>query len=529
MRFARYLCLCVAIVTWAEVYASIVWATDSKQPQKIYRRIALDDPLNMDLAQLEGVFDVHLMFQLGEGLLAYKAGIIVPAIATDWTVSKDLTEYTFSIDPQAMFSDGTYIQAADVLNLFKYHLSNDSLINSELMNIKGAKEFKEKRDSSISGIVVISPWKIKIQLIKPSLIFLKLLASEQCFILPHSSLLVLKSSKIAPFVSSGPYVLLSYVRNEQIVLVKNKHYRKNMDVYYDAISYDIISDVEGAINKYLYEDYYNDIIPIYVPSVPKELADKYRKIDVISPKITYLQFNVTRAAVKNDSLRKLLAVNLDVSGYLHELSLPDYYKTNFYIPRGMLGYKERVYSDTYFVNESEKELLSKSGCGKPHVCTIELKYEKRHTKSLERLFHPLQKYKGIIEVKLSQEPRVPWYHNFITQNYDAIYLSNSSATYLDTYAFMINLNSDKYWPGIIRKNISQLLNNSQKTSDRSLLSEIYSKIDEDMCSQYIVLPLYQGDVPHYYVRNDIAGYPTPISTVDVIQVKELKPMKIVEK
>ena len=90
---------------------------DDTKPQDggtVVRRLESDiSTLNPIL--LTTSYDHYISFYLFEPLLQYNSALeVMPALADKWQVSADGKEYTFHIDPKAMFSDRTPVRASDV-------------------------------------------------------------------------------------------------------------------------------------------------------------------------------------------------------------------------------------------------------------------------------------------------------------------------------------------------------------------------------------------------------------------------------
>src|SRR5210317_1212872 len=74
------------------------------------------EPKSLDPAAVTAVNDFRILVNLYEGLLQYKPGTleVAPALATEWSVSDDGTEYTFTLREGVTFHDGTPFDAEAV-------------------------------------------------------------------------------------------------------------------------------------------------------------------------------------------------------------------------------------------------------------------------------------------------------------------------------------------------------------------------------------------------------------------------------
>ncbi|WP_108887555.1 ABC transporter substrate-binding protein, partial [Pseudoprimorskyibacter insulae] len=74
------------------------------------------EPKALDPAAVTAVNDFRILMNVYDGLVRYKDGTleVEPALATDWTISEDGTEYTFTLRDGVTFHDGSAFNAAAV-------------------------------------------------------------------------------------------------------------------------------------------------------------------------------------------------------------------------------------------------------------------------------------------------------------------------------------------------------------------------------------------------------------------------------
>ena len=74
------------------------------------------EPKSLDPAAVTAVNDFRILVNLYEGLVRYKSGTleVEPGLATDWAISEDGTEYTFTLREGVTFHDGTPFNAEAV-------------------------------------------------------------------------------------------------------------------------------------------------------------------------------------------------------------------------------------------------------------------------------------------------------------------------------------------------------------------------------------------------------------------------------
>ncbi|NKX74615.1 ABC transporter substrate-binding protein [Rhodobacteraceae bacterium R_SAG3] len=85
------------------------------------------EPKALDPAAVTAVNDFRILMNVYDGLVRYKDGTleVEPALATDWSISEDGTEYTFTLREGVSFHDGSAFNAEAVVFNFERMLNED--------------------------------------------------------------------------------------------------------------------------------------------------------------------------------------------------------------------------------------------------------------------------------------------------------------------------------------------------------------------------------------------------------------------
>jgi len=215
---------------------------------------------------------------LYETLVTYKGGDAatpVPSIASKWTVNAAATEFTFTINPKAKFSDGTKVTSADVV----YSLNR-------LKNIKG------NPSSLMAGITVSAPNASTVVLTteKATPQLLAIVTSPAAGIMNSKVLAANGGSADADAstadtaleflkktsVGSGPYILKSFNLTTEVVLNKNPKYWGVDKPGYDKI---IIRNVPVNVQRL---NAIKGTSSIAVDLSPDQASDLGKKVKVIT-------------------------------------------------------------------------------------------------------------------------------------------------------------------------------------------------------------------------------------------------------
>ena len=215
--------------------------------------IAGDADLDTALWTHSGLFLVdQLLTWMGEPLVWLQPdGTLEPALAEDWEISPDGTVYTFFLDPDAKFQDGTPVTARDVA--FTMELT----VNPEIPSgggpstlLVGAAEYASGEADHIAGIEIVNDHTIKMTFSVPSGQVMNILGADA--ILPYHILGEVPASELAEHafntapIYAGPYTLVKWDKGSEMVFEKFADYY-GPEVAFDKIIYRIIPEASTRI------------------------------------------------------------------------------------------------------------------------------------------------------------------------------------------------------------------------------------------------------------------------------------------
>ena len=173
--------------------------------------------------------DAQMLTGLYEGLFTYDPVNLSPtyAIATDYRISRDKKRWTFTINPNACFSNGEKITAADVRDSWLSLLSTPNAPYASLLDvIVGAEAYRNGKCSADEvGIYANTAESLSIHLVKPANYLPKVLC--------HSAFSVVHRS---PTVYSGPFYL-DDMEDGYYKMKKNPYYWDKDNVKLDEICF----------------------------------------------------------------------------------------------------------------------------------------------------------------------------------------------------------------------------------------------------------------------------------------------------
>ena len=254
--------------------------------------------------------------QLYEGLVKYNPYDlkILPAVAEKWSISDDMSVYTFFIRKDVFFHDnacftegkGRKLTAEDVKFSFtqlcsQQHRNNNFI--STLLKVVGAQDYyQQSKDgvptSDIEGFQIIDEYTFKIILTKPMPFFLNSLALASAGIFPIESF---EKYGERMYVGTGPYMLKEYPESTKIILLKNEDYYKVDDnnirlPYIDTIFIGIEKSVLSDMKDFERGDL-NIIMSIPEAYISEFMEKNITKFESNPPKYTINKYSESGSSI----------------------------------------------------------------------------------------------------------------------------------------------------------------------------------------------------------------------------------------
>ncbi len=272
------------------------------------------NPTTLDPALITDVQASVIAAKLFNGLVKLDASLnVVPDIAERWEVSKDGRTYRFYLKKGFLFSTGREVTAQDIKYSFERILKPATKSpNAWIFDIvAGAKSFREGKTGGVDGFRVIDPYEFEINLALPFSPFLKMLTMTPAYVVP----LEIAETRGADFASyplgTGPYVLDSWMPNQQVALKRNDRYSGDA-AQLKGIVFRIIPEDLTALTEFELGNI--DILQIPASAYRKLKNDaKWRPyIESMQGLNTYyLGLNTSRSPLDDPQLRKAIGLAID--------------------------------------------------------------------------------------------------------------------------------------------------------------------------------------------------------------------------
>ena len=167
---------------------------------------------------------------LFNGLMDYAAGTydLEPDLAKSFTISPDGKIYTFKLREDVKFHNGRKLTAADV----KYSI--ERAINPKTQSpgqgffwsIKGFDEMVAGKTTELSGMTVIDPYTLKIELSSPDATFLHVMAINFAFAVPKEDVEKWGQDFGKHPVGTGAFKMREWKLGQRVVYDRNPDYYK---------------------------------------------------------------------------------------------------------------------------------------------------------------------------------------------------------------------------------------------------------------------------------------------------------------
>lgn len=259
---------------------------------------------------------------------------VVPGLAEKWEISNDGKKITIHLTKGAHFQDdkcypdgkGPEITSKDIKFTIE-HLATKTDDNYQFNTILkdrlvGVNDFFEKKSTSISGLKIIDDYTFSMELVNPSLSFMKLLANPAAAILNETAI---KAYGKDIKTGAGPFMYDASSTKEKIVLVKNPNYYLKDSAgcvlpYLDSVIVNVMPSIEDGLS--MFENGKIDLINTLPSLRVKDVVEKNIKEFISHPPKSLLQrepemlsqfyiFNTKQKPFDNPKVRQAINYAVD--------------------------------------------------------------------------------------------------------------------------------------------------------------------------------------------------------------------------
>ncbi|RDY28410.1 peptide ABC transporter substrate-binding protein [Romboutsia weinsteinii] len=459
---------------------------------------------------------------------------IIPAGASEYTVSEDGKTYTFKFKDDRKWSDGKTITAKDyeyTLKLMadpKVAATNAWLYEGTIEGFNDA--LYNGADPNAIGVSCPDDMTLEIKLINPASYFPELVCS----------LYPVRQDKYEEWGSSygttpektlycGPFVVESWNQNTEMVLAKNENYWKADEMKLEKLNYKVIQEEATAVQAFINKEL--DIVYTLDPNWSKQIeaADNSVNQEVPGGAPDFIMFNTKNEYLQNTKIRQALSIAMDREGLKETVwdgnaktivsAIPDTMNI------GDKSYTELVGGKNYIVDQLKKDnpdpkalliegLKELGKSSDPSQVTI--RYASRGTNERSKKIAELlkQTWEEALGIKVEID-MMEW--NIMWEKIDAGDYDMASAGWGPYYnepsgilslfdSESGNFNAEKTgWNNEDSKKFKELLEEAKNETDEQKLADIYLEAEKILVGTAIIAPQYLT-MDSAYINKKVDGY-----------------------
>lgn len=310
-------------------------------------------PKTLDPVKYTGIYESNVINSIADTLVIYNRDLseIIPNIATDWEVSEDLKDYTFTLRDDVYFQKGKYqdgrkMTAEDV----KYSLE------------RSAKESVMNRLRMLDSVEVISDTKIICHLAEPNATFLTALTDAGNVIVPKEEVEGWGDEFGTHLVGTGPFALKEWKNNDSVVLERSENYWGEKP-HLDGVTFKFITEANMMTNALRTGeiDVATDVSGESIQVIKSD--DNLVLNEKPALKVIYMSMNLTEGPTKDPKVREAIISAIDVDAMIEGLyPWGEAQRAYLALPPGSWGYDESL-EDLVpkYDPERAKQLLAEAG------------------------------------------------------------------------------------------------------------------------------------------------------------------------
>lgn len=369
----KYIALTAVILAVLSLFASCAsdgtYRTSTGSDYSKYIRFPDSEPASVDPQIITQNYTVPM--NIFDRLVEYAVSedgktVVTPSLAKAWTVSDDGLKYTFYLREGVYFSNGSILEADDVLFSFSRLITHPQSKNRNiLMCIHGADNLRDGVTSKLEGFEIIDDLTFIITLNHPFPGFIEGLTAPGASIFDRATTTDAGDDfgKIPGMsIGTGPFILEKWTANREIVLTANKEYWGGAPKC-DGIRISFYTEADPLREMYIKGEF--DLLDLDKIGMDAEYfihGDDYRKNLVRGDRIgvTYIVLNESVKPLDDVKVRKALQISLDRESILQATAGGRGYIENGIFPSGLKGYDPDLEEIPYDV-EAAKALISEAG------------------------------------------------------------------------------------------------------------------------------------------------------------------------
>ena len=485
----------------------------------VLNRALSTEPESLDPQKSRSVQAADVLRDIGEGLVSYDAaGEMVPATAESWEISADGLTYTFRIRPEARWSNGDPVTAADfVFGLQRLvDPATAAFYAAELGNVVNASDIVSgKLEPGELGVTATDERTLVISLVRPTPYLLSLLTHPSTFPVHRGSVENHGEAfaRAGNLLSNGAYVLVDWEPGAIIELHRNPHYWNDAGTSIDVVRHHVVTQEVAEFNRYRAGELHvtSTVPPDNFDRIRAEYPDELHIAPTLG--VYYYGFNMTGPPfADNPELRQALSMAIDrevlVEAIIGRGEAPAY----SWVPPGVDNYEpvRLPYADLSQEerNAIAQSLYRKAGYGKDNQLRFELRYNTSDTQ--QRIALAVQAmWRNVLGAE-AQTVNVEFQvllDQMREREVTEVFRSSWFGDYNDANTFLAIMQSDSpaNMPGYSNPEYDELMRSAGEQLDLDRRRLYLEEAERVLLADHVVIPLYFY-VSKHLVKPEVEGW-----------------------
>ncbi len=351
----------------------------------------MTEPAYIDPYNAQETSGVNVESNLFDSLVAIDpidATKLLPAAAESWEPNGTLDVWTFKLNPDGKFSDGTPVKAQDFVFAWN-RIANPKEVNTitkkadpsvlgfHLESVKGYQDVVDGKATTMSGLKAVDDLTLEVTLSKPYADFEFVVAHPALAPVPQKYVeggVDYNGTKV-PFgempIGNGPFKMSEPWKHEQYIkTVKNENYYGEKG-YLDGVDYIIFKDTETEFLEFQAGNLDFSIIGQGQIETAKtqwgESPDGYtvnpgeQVLLGAFPGLYYIEMNNLDPVMKNIDVRRAVSLAINRQAICDVVWQGTRVPADGFVPPGIGGHVEQAWPDAKYDVEAAKAALEKAG------------------------------------------------------------------------------------------------------------------------------------------------------------------------
>jgi len=485
------------------------------------------EPDTLDPHRSEETSSHAILRDAFEGLITEAVdSSLEPGVAASWTISEDQKTYTFELRPNARWSNGDRVVAADFVAGLRrtvdpatastYSQVLYPVLNAELIT-------RGERPVEALGVRAVDDDTLTIELQAPTAYFLQLLTHAATYPLhrpsfeQHGALF----ARAGNLVSNGAFRITEWVVNSRIRLEKNEFYSGADDVGIDVVYYYSTEDLDAELRRYRAGelDYTYQIPNSQYAWITENLADEIHVKPYLN--IYFYGLDVTQPPLDDVRLRQALSMAVDRNIIAKQVTGVGEVPAYGLVPGGVADYRSSGYAWRGLSDDERlataRRLYNAAGYSTDHPLSIEIRYNtsENHERIAVAVAAMWKQNLGVQTSIINEEWKVLLQTRQNPSRWDVLRYG-WSGDYNDAFTFLEIFQSDhgQNFTGFSSAKFDLLTRQAASGSNPVTRAATMAEAERELLDGYPIIPLYFY-VSKHLVKPHVRGFESNIMNHDM--------------